>query len=143
MTATRTDRTTATTARSGARTAYTAIIGVAAVLVLLQAVWAGLFIREGEDYRDNWVEIHARGADLAIILGIVAFVVLVVKLRSRRDLLIGTAAFVVALVLEAYLGGLIGDSPALTVVHFPLAMAIMGLSVWLPLRAVRAGAPRA
>lgn len=135
MTATRTDRTTATTARSGARTAYTAIIGVAAVLVLLQAVWAGLFIREGEDYRDNWVEIHARGADLAIILGIVAFVVLVVKLRSRRDLLIGTAAFVVALVLEAYLGGLIGEHSGLTAVHFPLAMALMALAVWLPLRA--------
>ena len=44
----------------------------------------------------------------------------------------------VLLALEAYLGGLIGDSPAVTALHFPLAMALMGLAVWLPVRAVRA-----
>ena len=39
--------------------------------------------------------------------------------------------------LEAYLGGLIRDDgkDALTAVHVPLAMAIMAVSVWLPLRA--------
>ena len=40
---------------------------------------------------------------------------------------------------EAYLGGLIRDAgkDTLTAVHVPLAMALMGLAVWLPLRARR------
>ena len=41
--------------------------------------------------------------------------------------------------LEAYLDGLIGDHSALTVIHFPLTMAIMGLVVWLPFRATWGG----
>ncbi len=135
VTTTRTDRAPATD--TGRSTLYAVLIGLASVVVLLQAVWAGLFVHEGEDYTDKWVEWHARGADVAIGLGIIAFVVLLVRLRSRRDLLVGTAVFVVALVLEAYLGGLIGDHSSLTVIHFPLAMAIMGLAVWLPFRAAR------
>jgi hypothetical protein len=45
--------------------------------------------------------------------------------------------FTVLLVLEAYLGGRISDehSTASQVVHIPLALALMGLAVWLPLRA--------
>jgi hypothetical protein len=45
----------------------------------------------------------------------------------------------VLLVLEAYIGGLIRDDgkDALTAVHVPLAMFLMGLVVWLPFRAAR------
>lgn len=114
---------------------FSALVGLAALAVLLQGLWAGLFIHEGREYKDNWVEVHARGADVAIALTVVAFVVAVVKLRARRDLVIGTGLMAVLLVLEAYLGGLIGDSPNVTVIHLPLAMALMGLAVWLPLRA--------
>lgn len=127
----------ATTQRSGAGTAFTALIGLSALAVLLQGVWAGLFIHEGQDYKQSWVEVHARGADIAIGLAIIAVIVAAVRLRHRRDLLIGSIVFTVLLVLEAYLGGLIGDSPAVTVIHIPLAMALMGLAVWLPLRAAR------
>lgn len=135
-----TEPTTSTTtpdrsATAGARKAYVSLIGVASVVVLLQALWAGLFVHEGEDYEEKWVEIHARGADLAILLTVVAAVVVIVKLRHRKDLLVGTVAMAVVLVLEAYLGGLIGDQPGVTAIHFPLALALMGLAVWLPLRA--------
>jgi hypothetical protein len=43
----------------------------------------------------------------------------------------------VLLVVEAYLGGLIRDDgkDSLTAVHVPLALALMALAVWLPLRA--------
>lgn len=42
------------------------------------------------------------------------------------------------MVLEAFLGGKITEGKdALTVVHYPLAMALLGLAVWLPLRARR------
>ena len=125
--------------RSGAQTAYTALIGLSALVVLLQGLWAGLFIHEGEDYKESWVEVHARGADVAIVLAVIAVVVAIVKLRERRDLLLGGIAFAVLLVLEAYLGGLIGDHSSMTVIHFPLALALMALAVWLPLRATRRG----
>ena len=65
------------------------------------------------------------------VCGVAAFV----WLRQRRkDLLIGSAALTVLLVLESYIGGEVGGRPGLTAVHFPLAMALMGLAVWLPLR---------
>lgn len=121
--------------RTGAARAYTILLGLAALAVLLQGLWAGLFVHEGKDYQKNWVEIHARGADVAIFLSIVAFAVLAWKFRDRKDLLFGTGALAVVLVAEAYLGGLVGESPNVTVIHFPLAMALMGLAVWLPLRA--------
>jgi heme A synthase len=116
---------------------YSAVIGLAALAVLLQGLWAGLFVQEGKDYKQSWVHVHATGADVAILLAIVATVVAVVKLRDRRDLIVGSGALVVLLVLEAYLGGLIGKHSNLTAIHFPLAMALMALSVWLPLRATR------
>ena len=116
---------------------YSSLIGLAALAILLQGLWAGLFAHEGKDYKQSWVDVHARGADVAILLAIAATVVAVLKLRERRDLIIGSGALVVLLVIEAYVGGLIGDHSGLTAVHFPLAMALMGLSVWLPLRATR------
>jgi amino acid transporter len=121
---------------------YGALIGIAALVVLLQGLWAGIFLEHdgARDAASGWIDVHARGADVAIVFGIAATVVAFVKLRKRRDLLIGSAVFVVLLILESYLGGLIRDQSkdVLTAVHVPLAMAIMGLAVWLPLRA-RAG----
>jgi hypothetical protein len=58
-------------------------------------------------------------------------------LGERRDLVIGSGALVVLLALEAFLGGEVVDNPGLTVLHIPLALALMGLAVWLPLRARR------
>jgi hypothetical protein len=116
---------------------YTALIGLSALAVLLQGLWAGLFIQEGSDYKASWVEIHARGADVAIVLAVIATIVAFVTLRSRLDLVIGSAVFTVLLVLEAYLGGIIGDHSNLTAIHIPLAMGLMALSVYLPLRATR------
>lgn len=116
---------------------YSSLVGLAALVVLLQAVWAGLFVHEGREYEQSWVEIHARGADVAIVLAVLATVVAIWKHRERRDLIAGAAVFAVLLVVEAYIGGLIGGHPGATVVHFPIAMALMGLAVWLPLRATR------
>lgn len=117
--------------------AYSAVIGLAALAVLLQGVWAGLFLREQGGYQDSWVEAHARGADVAIVLAAVATVIAFVRLRSRKDVWVGSLVFTVLLLLEAYLGGRVSDehSIASQVVHIPLALALMGLAVWLPLRA--------
>ena len=116
--------------------AYNALLGLATLGVLLQGLWAGLFAQEGKDYKNNWVHVHALDGEITILIAAIATVVAFVQLRqTRRDLVLGTAALTVVLVLEAYIGGLIGSHSALTAVHFPLAMAIMGLAVWLPVRA--------
>lgn len=94
----------------------------------------GLLVREGEDYQVRWVQVHDLGAKICIALALVALVIAVVRLRSRRDLIIGSAVFLVLLALEGHLGSLIGDSPAVTAIHFPLAMGLTGLAVWLPFR---------
>ena len=139
MTTSTTDRVTPVT-RTGSPV-YSALIGLASLVVLLQGLWAGIFL-EHDDERDaasSWIDVHARGADLAILLGVLATVYAFWKLRARTDLWVGSLVFTVLLVLEAYLGGLIRDDgqDTLTAVHVPLAMALMGLAVWLPLRARR------
>lgn len=137
-----TNATSGTAARSS-HPLFSALVGLAALGVLLQGLWAGLFVQEGQEYDASWVSVHALGGEITIALAALATVVAFVTMRhQRRDLVVGAAALTVVLVLEAYIGGLIGDHSKLTAVHFPLAMALMGLSVWLPLRARRRdGAP--
>ncbi|HEY6797789.1 MAG TPA: hypothetical protein VI248_24195 [Kineosporiaceae bacterium] len=121
--------------------AFSALTGLVALTVLLQGLWAGIFLQhDGQrDAAGNWIEVHARGGEVAIVLAVLATAYAVFRLRARRDLWIGGAVLTVLLILEAYLGGLIADAgkDALTVVHIPLAMAIMALAVWLPVRAAR------
>lgn len=116
---------------------YSAVIGLAGLTVLLQAVWAGVFIREHKDYPHAWIEVHARGADVAILLAAAATVIAFLRLRERRELWIGAGVLTVLLLVEAYIGGIVGPHPGWSIVHFPLAMALFGLSVYLPLRATR------
>jgi heme A synthase len=116
---------------------FSAVIGVTGLVVLLQAVWAGMFIREGSDFREKWVTVHAIGGTVALALALVAMIVAIVQLRSRREVLIGSIVFFLLLGLEGFLGGLIGDSPAVETVHFPLALLLMGMTAWLSLRASR------
>lgn len=118
---------------------YSALIGVTSLLIVLQGLWAGIFLQhDGQrDAAESWITVHARGGELAIGLAAVATAYAFWKLRSRRDLWIGSAVLTVVLVLESYIGGLIVDASkdVLTAVHVPLAMALVGLAVWLPLRA--------
>ena len=120
-------------------TLFSTLAGLASLTILLQAVWAGMFVRRGPAYDGTWVTVHARGAEVAIVLSLAAVVVAYLRLRSRRDLLLGSIALVVLLAFEAYLGGEVFDHPGLQVVHFPLALALMALAVWLPLRARSTG----
>jgi cell division protein FtsW (lipid II flippase) len=116
---------------------YAAVMGLAGLAVLLQGLWAALFIRESGGYQDNWVTVHAHGAEVAIGLALIGTIIAFVRLRFRRDVLIGSVVFTLLLVLETFLGGMVADdhSVGAQVVHIPLALALMGLAVWLPLRA--------
>jgi heme A synthase len=116
---------------------FAAVIGLTGLGILLQGVWAGLFIRNGSGFRASWVTVHSIGATVVMVLALVAVVVAFLQLRSRREVLIGSIVYLLLLVLEGVLGGLIGDSPGLTAVHIPLALLLMGMTAWLSLRASR------
>lgn len=118
---------------------YSALVGLASLGVLLQGVWAGLFIRENADYSPHWVAVHSLDGQVTTALALVATAIAFIQLRARRDLVLGTALLTVLLVVEVALGEAVGRAHALQVVHIPLALALMGLAVWLPLRARRAG----
>jgi hypothetical protein len=118
---------------------YSALIGLAALGVLLQGLWAGLFVHEGQDYQQNWVRVHALDGEVTIALAALATVAALVFLRHRRELVVGSAVLTLLLVVEAYLGGRISGTSGLTAVHFPLALALMGLVVWLSFRSARRG----
>jgi hypothetical protein len=127
---------------AGRRRVYSALTGLAALAVLLQGLWAGIFLQQ--DDAGGWIDVHARGGEVAILLALLATVWALARLRRRRDLVIGAIALTVLLVLEAYIGGLIRDEgkDSLTAVHVPLAMLLMGLAVWLPFRAAQERASR-
>ena len=121
------------------RKMFSALAGVLSLIVLLQGVFAGKFVPEYRqtDAQDSWVDAHAWGAHIGTVLAIVLAVYAFVKLRSRKDLVYGSAALAVLFLVVSYLGGLMRDEGKddLTVVHVPLALLTMALSVWLPVRA--------
>jgi hypothetical protein len=118
-------------------TLYRVFVGLAALGILLQGLWAGIFIRPGRDYDADWVFVHARGAEVTIACAVIATAVVLWRMRERRDLLFGTGALVVLLAFEAYIGGEIFPNTGLTALHVPLALATMALAVWLPFRSRR------
>ena len=130
-----------TTESSGRGKVFSALTGVVALAVLLQGLWAGIFLEhDGErDAASSWIDVHARGGEVAIVFALAATAFAFLRMRARKDLWIGGAALAILLILESYLGGLIKDQgkDTLTAVHVPIAMALMGLAVWLPLRAMR------
>lgn len=140
-----------TTARTGdaaitarANTAlFSAFAGLTSLVVLLQGLWAGLFVPVGKGgpYNDTWVNVHNWGGRIALLLALVTAVVGFVTLRARRDLWIGAIILTVLVAFEVGLGSAISDSRSggAAAVHIPLALVIMALAVWLPLRARHAG----
>ena len=129
------------TATTTPRPLFASLVGVTSALVLLQGVFAGVFLEhDGErDARAGWIDAHAWGAHLATVLSILAAVLAVAKLRSSRSLVIGSVALAGLVLVESYLGGLIRDDSkdVLTIVHVPLAMAIMSLAVGLSFTAAK------
>jgi hypothetical protein len=128
----------------GRRRVFSALAGIAALAILLQGLWAGIFLEhDGQrDAAESWIEVHATGGEVALAFAVLATIWALVRLRSRRDLVVGAIVLTVLIALESYLGGLIRDEgkDTLTAVHVPLAMLLMAVAVWLPFRAGRAQA---
>jgi hypothetical protein len=112
---------------------WSALIGLTSLGVLLQGLWAGLFLRPDAD-GSTWYSVHQHGAEATVTLALLATIAAAVWLRHRRDLLVGTALLLVLLAVEHFLGRAGGGSVA---VHVPLALLLMGLAVWLPTAARR------
>jgi hypothetical protein len=130
---------TSTTSAPARSPIFSALMGISALAVLLQGLWAGIFL-EHDGHRDaasSWIDVHARGAEVALFFAALATLYAFFRRRSRKDLWIGGLVFTALIAAESYIGGLIRDDSkdVLTAVHVPLAMAIMALAVWLSLRA--------
>jgi hypothetical protein len=123
------------------RLVFTALTGLAALAVVLQGLWAGLFLQYHDAahraQRESWIDVHALGGEVAIALAALATIWAIWRLRSRRDLVIGAAALTVLLIIVAYIGGVITDDEkdSLIPLHIPLALVTLVLAVSLPLRA--------
>jgi hypothetical protein len=115
-----------------------ALVFLAAFGVLLQGLWAGIFLEHdgSRAAARHWIEFHDRGADVSIGLGCAAFVVAAVWFRTSTDILLGLALFIVVMFAEAYVGDRIraDGRDMLTAVHVPLAMVAMGIAAWLAIR---------
>lgn len=118
---------------------FAALTGLTSLVVLLQFVFAGVFLRyDGKrDDSSSWIDAHAMGAHVGTVLALAAAGYAVVRLRDRKDLLIGSIALFVLFLLEAWIGGEIRDDgkDTWTAVHVPIAFLLTSLLVWLPLRA--------
>jgi hypothetical protein len=115
--------------------AWSALVGLTTLGILLQGLWAGLFLRRGAGGRDTWVSIHQHAGETTVLLALLATIAALIWLRARRDLLIGTALLLGLLVVELVLGYTIDGSSSAVVVHVPLALLLIGLAVWLPITA--------
>jgi len=126
--------------------AFPPLVGLTSLLILLQSVEAGVFLQSPEGGRkqySSWIDIHGAGSDLLLVLSLVTAIVAVRGLRDRRELVVGSVALFVVVAVETALGHLINgslggsDHDAVTIVHIPLAMALIGLTVWLATRAAQ------
>jgi len=97
---------------------YAALIGLIALAILLQAIFAGVFIEPGT--HSGSLDAHKVNAD-----------------RAARSLAIGSVVLAVLLIAVDAIGHAITDSSddGLTPVHIPLALACFGLTIWLSARA--------
>jgi hypothetical protein len=122
------------------RLVFSTLSGLAGLAVLLQGLWAGEFLKyhgpAAQAHRDSWLNVHARGGEVAIALAAVATIWALLRLRSRLDLVLGSAVLTVLLIAVAYVGGLITDHGRddLTPLHVPLALSALVLAVWVTTR---------
>lgn len=95
---------------------YGVLMGLASLGVLLQGLWAGLFLGRGSA-GGYWIRMHAMGAQVTLLLAVL-------------------------ILLEGLIGVWTSGSTSLTAVHVPLAMLLLVLAVYLPVLHRRGAQPR-
>lgn len=118
---------------------FAGLAGLTALVVMLQFVFAGVFLRfDGKrDASSGWIDAHAWGAHIGTVLALATAAYALARLRARRDLVVGSVVLAGLFLVEAYIGGTIRDAgrDGLTAVHVPIAFVLTVLVAWLPLRA--------
>jgi len=116
--------------------AFAALIGLTSLAILLQGVFAGVFVEPGT--HSGWLNAHDVNADVASALAVVSAIYAAVWLRTAaRSLLIGSVVLAVLTIALTAIGHAIAGSGdnGLTPVHVPLALLAFGLAIWLSVRA--------
>ena len=115
---------------------FAALVGLTALAILLQAVFAGEFIRPGTG--SSWLDAHDVNADVVIGLAVLSAIFALVRLRTAaRSLAIGAVALAVLVIAQDAIGHAITQSgdDGLIPLHVPLALLMFGLTIWLSVRA--------
>lgn len=115
---------------------FASLVGLTALAILLQAVFAGEFIEPGK--HSSWLSAHDVNADVVIGLAALTAVFALVRLRvAARSLTVGAVVLAVAVIAQVAIGHAITQSndDGLIPVHVPLAMLIFALTIWLSVRA--------
>jgi hypothetical protein len=118
------------------RRTFAALAGLTSLSILLQGIFAGVFIEPGT--HSGWLDAHNVNADIATALGIItAAYAVVLARRIGRPIVVGSVVLALLLVAQTAIGHAItgsGDN-SLTAVHVPLALIAFGLTIWLSARA--------
>lgn len=117
---------------------FSIVNGLTLLGVLLQAVWAGLFVDQAG--RDMWITVHEIGGFVVVLLALVTALVAAVLLRRAGSALtLGAVGLLVLIVVQTGLGEAITKSgrEELIVSHVPLAMLIFGLGIYLSIAGAR------
>ena len=128
-----------TTASTSTANAFAGLVAAVGLITLFQGAMAGVFVRDDKprDARSSFIDAHAWGAHIGTVLAIALAALAIWKLQERRDLVVASVALALAFLGESYIGGLIRDKGAqwLTPIHVPLGMTILGLTVFLAVKA--------
>ena len=126
--------------RPSAVNAFAGLVALVGLITLFQGAMAGVFVRDDKerDARSSFIDAHAWGAHIGTVLAVGLAGLALWKLREHRAVVVASVALALAFLGESYLGGLIrdNDAQALTPIHVPLGMAIMGLTTYLAVLAV-------
>jgi len=127
---------------------FAALIGLTSLGILLQAVFAGVFVDRVNSHH-SWLNAHDVNADVVTALAVVAAIYAVVTLWSAgRALVIGAVALALLVIAQTAIGHAVTDNgdDGLLALHVPLALLAFGLTIWLSVKARalrRAAADRA
>lgn len=116
---------------------FAALVGLTALAILMQAVFAGEFVDRAHT-SGGWLDAHDVGGDVAAGLAVVAAAHAFATLRAAaRSLALGAGVLAVLVIAQVAIGHAItsnGDD-GLLALHIPMALAAFGLTIWLSVKA--------
>jgi len=114
---------------------YTSLVGLVGLAILLQGIFAGVFVEPGR--HSGALNAHDVNADVTLGLSVLAALYAIVLLRhAAPSLVTGSLVLVALLVALVAIGHAITGSGdhGLTSLHVPLALLAFGQTIWLSVR---------